>query len=238
MDWNYLIKLTIEVLLFLCLSYLIFYKSWLKSLGTEIAKLVTVKDLTTAQESIKSEFNLKLEEQKNKFNEELSLKIEPFKADLSKNNITHQVQFSVLHQERTKVIIEFYRKLVELQSAMIDWTAFMHPIVEDAEKEAKDRAERANSAFNDFRNFYLSNKLFFSKSFCETLDELAKNYWDKAWDYGFKEGLIKNGSVSGDFYIEYTKEMRSIREEIKNKIPLKILEIEEKFREILKVEEF
>lgn len=236
MDWNYILKLMIEIVLLLCLSYLIFYKSWLKSLGAEMAKLVTVKDLTHAQESIKSDFNLKLEQQKNKFNEELSLKIEPFKAELSKNNITHQVQFSVLHQERTKVIIEFYRKLVELQSSMVEWTTFMHPIVEDAEKEARDRAERANTAFNDFRNFYLTNKLFFSKSICETLDELVKNYWDKAWDYGFKEGMIKSGSVSGDFYTQYTKEMSSIREEIKTKIPIKILEIEEKFREILKVE--
>ena len=232
-----IIRIVIEVILFLACSYLIFYKSWLKSLGAEFAKLATIKNLTEIQENIKSDFNLKLEEQKTKLNEELALKIEPIKSELSKNNITHQIQFSYLHQERSKVIVELYKKLVELQSAMIDWTSFMHLIREDAEKEAKERADRANKAFTEFRDFYLSNKLFFQKSFCETLDKVTEDYWSKAWDYGFKEGQIKGGNVSGDFYKIYSTKMSSIRDEIKQKIPQKIAEIEDKFREILKVEE-
>ena len=89
MESETIIKILIEVVLFLAASYLIFYKNWLKTLGNEVAKLVTVKDLTKAQESIKSEFNLKLEEQKSKLNEDFALKIEPLKAELSKNNITY-----------------------------------------------------------------------------------------------------------------------------------------------------
>lgn len=237
MDWNFFLKIFIEIILFLCLSYLFFYKNWLKSLGTEFAKLLTIKDLTKLQESIKSEFNFKLEDQKNKLNEELALKIESLKAEISKNNITHQVQFSILHQERARIIVELYRNLVELQSAMLAWTAFMQPIIADAEKEAKLRAERANIAFNKFRDFYLTNKLFFSKSFCEILDELIKEYWDKAWDYGFREGRIKEGKVAEDFYRIYTEEMKTIRDDFRLKLPIKISEIEDKFRDILKVED-
>ena len=229
-------KILVQLILFLISSYLIFYKNWLKSLGAEFAKLATIKDLTEIQENIKSELNIKLEEHKIKLNENLALKIEPIKSELSKNNITHQIQFSYLHQERSKVIVDLYKKLVELQSAMIDWTSFLHLIQEDAEKEAKERTDRANEAFTEFRNFYIPNKLFFQKTFCETLDKITEDYWSKAWDYGYKEGQIKSGTVSADFYRNYSTEMSAIRDEIKREIPKKITEIEDKFREMLNVE--
>lgn len=237
MNWDSIIKLIIQVALFLGATYLIFYKNWLKALGNEVAKLVTVKDLTKVQESIKSEFNLKLEEQKSKLNEDFAFKIEPIKAELSKNNITHQIQFTYLHQERGKIIVEFYQKLVELHSAMISWTAFMHPIIENAELEAKERTERANKAFNELRNFYLLNKLYFPKSFCDSLDKIIDDYWNKLWDYGFRESKIREGAVSGDFYRTFSTEMSQIREELKVKLPIKITEIEAKFRQMLNVEE-
>ncbi|MFC0428924.1 hypothetical protein [Chryseobacterium scophthalmum] len=233
-----ILKVFTTVLLFLVASYFIFYKSWLKALGNEVAKLVTVKDLTKIQENIKLDFNKQLEDYKNNLDEKLSHKIEPLKAELSKNNITHQIQFSYLHQERSKVVLDLYRKLVELQSAMVNWTSFMHPIIQDAEREAKERVERANVAFNDFRNFYLLNKLFFPKSFCDTFDIILDEYWNKLWDYGFKEGMIKeNRSITDDFYRHLIKDMSEISKELKEKIPEKITEIEDKFREMLNVGE-
>lgn len=236
MNMEDVIKIIIQIILFLGCSYLIFYKNWLKALGAEFAKLATIKNLTEIQENIKSEFNIKLEEQKIKLNEGLALKIETIKSELSKNNITHQIQFSYLHQERAKIIITLYHKLVELQSAMVDWTSFIHIVQEDAEKEAKERADRANKAFTEFRDFYLNNKLFFQRTFCETLDKVTEEYWSKSWDYGYKEGQIKSGIVSGDFYKNYYTEMSTIRDEVKKEIPKKIAEIEDKFREMLNVE--
>ena len=52
-------------------SYFVFYKSWLKSLGNEVAKLSTREQLTELEEIIKKDFNEKLESYKNKLNEEL-----------------------------------------------------------------------------------------------------------------------------------------------------------------------
>lgn len=238
MTGDKIIEIIITVLFFLSASYFIFYKSWLKALGNEVAKLVTIKDLTEIQENIKLDFSKQLEEHKSNLNEELSHKIEPLKAELSKNNITHQIQFSFLHQERAKVILDLYKKLVELQSAMVNWTNFMHPVIQDAEKEAKERVERANLAFNDFRNFYLLNKLFFPKSFCEAFDNILDEYWNKLWDFGFKEGMIReNRSITDDFYRNLIKEMSEISKELKEKIPERIAEIENKFREMLNVGE-
>lgn len=232
-----IIDIIIKVTLFLCVSYFIFYKAWLKALGKEVAKLSTVEKLTQLEESVKKDFNESIESYKAKLDEELALKIEPLKAELDKNNITHQIQFGFLHQERSKVIIELYKKLIELHSAMIDRTAFLQPIIEDAEKEERMRITRAAQALFDFNNFYVSNKLFFQKVFCDDIDKLFKEYYDKGWNYNFNAQQIKGGQISHDFYKDLATDMSKISKEIREILPVKITEIEEKFRNLLHVEE-
>lgn len=232
-----IVELIILAILIIIGSYFIFYKSWLVELGKEVAKLSTAEQLTRLTEGVKKDFQEQIEVYKSKLNEELTLKIEPIKSELAKTNITHQIQFSFLHQERAKVIIELYKKLVELHSAMMDWTGFMHPIVEDADKEEQDRAKRANIAVHDFRNFYLLNKLFFSKSICVYIEDVFKEYWDKGWDFGYKQQRLRSGQLPPDYYKEYAKDISKISEELRNHLPAKIEELEIMFKKLLKVEE-
>ena len=70
-----IIGIIAEVILFLIASYFIFYKSWLKAIGQEIAKLSTIEKLTQLEENVKKEFNESLESYKSKLSEDLSLKI-------------------------------------------------------------------------------------------------------------------------------------------------------------------
>ncbi len=233
-DWT---QIGINVLLFLIASYFLFYKSWLKALGNEVAKLSTKSQLTKLEEDVKKEFNEKLESYKSKLSEELSLKIEPIKSELAKNNITHQIQFGYLHQERGKVTLELYKKIQELHSAMISWTATLQPIIEDAEKEATERTNRVNRAMDDFRNYYIVNKLFFSAKFCEFIDGIFQVYWDKGWEFGYKQARVQSGQVTQEYFNEYSKEMTKISREIRDELPKKITELEIKFRKILNVEE-
>lgn len=232
-----IIQIVVEVIIFLLASYFIFYKSWLTALGNEVAKLSTIKQLTKLSESVKKDFNEQIENYKNKLNEELTLKIEPLKSELAKNNITYQIQFGFLHQERAKIILELYKKLIELHSAMVDWTNFMHPIIEDGEKESQERTKRANIALHDFKNFYLLNKIFFSKIFCNYIEDVFKEYWDKGWDFGYRQERIKSGQLTGEYLKDYEKDMSKISAELKESLPPKIDEIEAKFRKILNVEE-
>ena len=231
------IQIIVEVILFLIVSYFLFYKSWLNQLGKETAKLSTREELTRLTENVKKDFHEQIESYKSKLNEELTLKIEPIKSELAKANITHQIQFGFLHQERAKVIIKLYKKLVELHSAMVDWTSFMHPVIEDAEKESQERTKRASSALYDFRNFYLLNKLFLPKPLCDYIDQVFEEYWDKSWDFGSFQERIKSGSLTREYYREYNENMSKIREELKNNLPQKIQELETKFRKLLNVED-
>lgn len=233
-DWT---QIGINVVLFLIASYFLFYKSWLKALGNEVAKLSTKSQLTKLEEDVKKEFNEKLESYKSKLSEELSLKIEPLKSELAKTNITHQIQFGYLHQERGKVTLELYKKIQELHSAMVNWTATLQPIIEDAEKEATERTNRMNRAMDDFRNYYIVNKLFFSAKFCEFIDSIFQVYWDKGWEFGYKQARVQSGQITQEYFNEYSKEMTKISREIRDELPKKISELEVKFRKILNVEE-
>jgi hypothetical protein len=232
-----IIQIAIEVVLFLIASYFLFYKSWLAELGKEVAKLSTVEELTRLTEKVKKDFQEQMEVYKSKLSEELTLKIEPLKSELVKGNITHEIQFGFLHQERAKIILELYKKLIELHFAMVDWTNFMHPIIVDAEKESQERANRANIAINDFKNFYLQNKLFFSKIFCNYIDEVFKEYWDKGWEFGYGQGRVRSGQITEEYFKHYSEQMSKISKDLRENLPLKISEIEDKFRKILSVEE-
>ena len=217
-----IIEIGAELILFLVASYFIFYKAWLKSLGTEVAKLSTAEDLTKIQETVKSDFNTKIEE---------------LKSTLSKNNISYQIQYSHLHQERSKAIVELYRKLQELHSAMVDFTATMKPVIEDADKEEEERNVRANKALMDFKNYYILNKVFFDKIFCKYVDEVFKVYWDKGWEFGFKSGRMKSGQLGKEDFKDYLSETSAISKEIRDELPHKIEEIETEIRKMLGVEE-
>lgn len=237
MTSNQIFQIIIEVVLFLIASYFIFYKSWLTALGSEVAKLSTIAEQTRLTESVKEEFNQKFEAYKATVSEELSLKIEPLRSEFAKSNITHQIQFGFLHQERAKIILELYKKLIELHSAMVDWTNFMHIIIADKEKESQERTDRANSAINDFKNFYLLNKLFFSKPFCDYIDEVFKEYWDKGWDFNYGQERVKSGQLTPEYFKYYSDQRSKISKELRENLPLKISEIEDKFRKMLSVEE-
>ena len=120
---------------------------------------------------------------------------------------------------------------------MVSWTAFLHPIIEDADKESLERTNRVNIAVNDFKNYYIPNKLFFSKSFCEYIDAVFKEYWDKGWEFGYSQERIKSGQPTAEYYQHYAETMSKISKEIRDNLPVKIQEIENRFRKILNVEE-
>lgn len=228
-------EIIIEVVIILGAFYFLFFKSWLKALGREVAKLSTIEQLTRLTEGVKKNFNEEMEAYKSKLNEELNQKIEPLKAQLAKSNITHQIEYNFLHQERSKAILELYRKLIELHSAMIDWTRDFQAVIEDAEKENQERIKRVNIAMADFNNFYLFNKVFFSETFCEYIDAVFKEYRSKGWDFGYRQERIKSGQLTAQYMEDYSKDLNKIASDLQTNLPGKIKEIENMVRKMLNV---
>jgi len=109
------IEIIIEVILFLIASYFLFYRSFLKEIGKQQAKIVTAEELTTIQENVKQDFRTQIENYKSKISEQLTYKVENLKADLAKNNISYQISLAELTKMRFVKIEELMLDLIRLQ---------------------------------------------------------------------------------------------------------------------------
>lgn len=109
------IEIIIEVILFLIASYFLFYKSFLKEIGKQQAKIVTAKELTSIEENVKQDFRTQIEDYKSKISEQLTSKVETLKAELAKNNISYQISLAELTKMRFEKIEELVLDLIRLQ---------------------------------------------------------------------------------------------------------------------------
>lgn len=220
-----IIGILISVILFLAASYFVFYKSWLKSLGKEVAKLSTKEELITIEESVKKEFNESLESYKSKLEKELY-----------KSNITYQIQFAFLHKERAKAILELYRKLVELHSAMLEWTAPFKPNVDNIEEIKQKQLEMVARLLQEFQSFFTNNRLLFEENICKHIDDLMEEFFDKSISFAYGRNRIESGRLQPRTFEDYVNQLSQISEEIRNEFPTKIKEVETQFRKLLSVE--
>jgi len=179
----------------------------------------------------KLELNQDLELYKSKLNQEsknfqnlLDIKLNQF-----------NIQFSKLHQDRAEVIKGLYYRLIELQSAMIDFTARGNSVSKNTQKEKLQRAERANNAFKDFINFYMPNKIYFEKELADILDKVSSEYWNKGADFAAMSEELEESKLPRDLYLDNRKRIKEISEIVKNEYPKVIAELENEFREMLGV---
>ena len=209
----------------------------MKALGKEVAKLSTKKQLTELEQLVKHEFNEKIESYKKDLNKELAMTMEPIKAALAKNNITHQIEYEFLHRKRAEVIVVLYGKLQELHSAMMNWTAPIKIVVENAKTEELERMGRANKAIVDFKNYYLRNKIFLPEELCDSIDKLFAEYWDKGWEFGYSKSRLESGQLNDEYFKHYSENLTKISKELRDNLPDRIQEIESRIRKMLRVED-
>jgi hypothetical protein len=81
-----------------------------------VAKLSDIGKITDKIESVKHEYNNKMEEYKAKLGEELATKVEPLKAMLQKENISYQISLAELTKIRFIKIEELVLNIMELQN--------------------------------------------------------------------------------------------------------------------------
>ena len=103
------------VVLFLIAFHFTFYRSFLKELGKQNARIVTAKELTEIEENVKQEFRTQIEDYKSKISEQVTIKIESLKAELAKSNISYQISLAELTKIRFLKIEELVINLIKLQ---------------------------------------------------------------------------------------------------------------------------
>ena len=177
---------------------------------------------------------------------ELNHDFEKFKSDIDQQNRNFQhsldtrlnefnIKYSKLHEERAEVIKELYVRLIELQTAMLDYTR-RGQSVRDGEEIKDARLQRVNKALFDYNSFYIPRKIFFSSEITNKLNNLAQEYWDKGWDYSFIITQLKNGNYPADIHKEYYEKIKTINTTVQNDFSKLIEELENEFRKLLGVD--
>lgn len=178
--------------------------------------------------------------------EELAQNLEIHKSLLEKENKDFQhsldtklnefnVRFSKLHEERATVIKKLYELLVKLHSATVALTRQIHPIIEDADKEEKQRLLTVNSTLNEFQKFYLVNKIYFDKELADRLDKISNEYWNTNWDYAKNIRMLREGHHTPEFFKKMIEDSRKITEAVDSDFTKSLEELENEFRKILGV---
>lgn len=163
----------------------------------------------------------------------LNASMEKYKAEIS----LHLNQQNKLHEKRLLIIDEMYKKLVMLDSTMKQMTAFMKPIIEDAEKEEKERVQRAQDAFTDYNNYFLNNKLYFGKEVSALLEKLRTEYFSANWDYFEPKRLQAwtQGQSTPQGRVDAHKKAIAASQRIASEIPQTLSLLEDEFRKLLGV---
>lgn len=108
-------------------------------------------------------------------------------VDIFKNNLQHTSKveahkLSLLHEKRAEVVAELYQLLIEFVSAA---HSFASPIeyAGEASKDEKGILYQQHAA--KFRNYYIKNKIYFSRSICNAVDDIWNVTSDPIMDFGY-----------------------------------------------------
>lgn len=233
MDWSELFKIIgittgPQILLVIIIGF------WGKKLieyffaeTIEVKKKELEQDLENHKQNLERENrNLQLSLDKN---------LEAYKSRLEILRLEFQVQFAELHAKRSEIIAELYKYLTELNASMLNLTARIHGVVQDAEKEEQKRIERANKAYIEFYNYYYPHRIFFSQIIASKLDKIQAFVWDKAWDFNYIKGQIGSGQLDPSSWKSFSDDLKKISKEVHKEIPDALKDLEDEFRELLGV---
>ncbi len=100
--------------------------------------------------------------------------IEKYKVSLSAKLFERQTRYAWLHTERSKVLVEAYRRLSAMHAA---FNLLLSPIQIDASKEAeKGRIHEAADTARELFRYFRENEMFFNDDLAHQLDNLQNEY--------------------------------------------------------------
>lgn len=179
--------------------------------------------------SVKNSFDEKLEEMK----KEHSIKIASFKTELDSLKAKENFKFTKLHEKRFEVLQKTYQYVNENIVFLSRLVSIYKAVPDDVSKEENEKKLRLNfdNSFDEFKNYYSINLIFFS----EEIESLLNKYFEVSRLINVKYFIAEeiNTQYSNEFLVDVKSfsldATKIINEEL---IPIK-KQIEIKFRELL-----
>lgn len=131
--------------------------------------------------SIKAEYDYKLEVHKDQLKASSDREIEKLKADLHLAATEHQVRFSDLHIKRAEIIAKAYEKFVLVLN---HGTGFANPIQSvNADREAQFRTVK--TYIYEFYQYFDRNRIYLPASLCDRISPLVSDIQAKIYMLGY-----------------------------------------------------
>lgn len=217
MDGMALLQMLVEiffsiVILALPIAFL-FGEKFIGKLGEKVAEISVTKVKTEIEESVKQGFRVELE---------------TFKADLSKSNKMHEIDYSKFQQKRFDVAVELYEKLAIMLGAASDFTNLFIP-GRSKDEVMNERKKRFYEAEQEFRNYLVLNKLFIEEGLFKDLNEQKNKIFSlcKSYQSCFERTQLQG--FSEDEKSKIYEEMLNIS----NEMPTNLSAIENDLRELI-----
>lgn len=159
-------------------------------------------------------------------------KVESYKKNLEKIAIEHSVIFQSLHSERAITIKDFYAKLSKLDESLHSALRRFQSV---GEPDLEEKVNKLANDFNNLRNYFLPNRIFFEKKLCTKIDnilEVAKGvFFDiTTFPVNPQDASIKHDRETVMERRQFWEKARGIHE---NEITSLKSELEDEFRAIL-----
>ena len=194
-DWS-----TIIVFGFLIWGAIKFFsKSFISSFGEKTAELLTIKQKTLIEETVRNECNKALEE---------------FKSDLEKKNIAFKIDYTFFNTERSKVCIDLYKKLIDLHLSAHKYvcgrgTGPSNSFFEGQEEEY-DKLE------DDILNYIDYNRALIPDSICNKVEDFINHIRAYFYSIRFNDYKKKDKDELRRDLDDSNKKLTAIQEEIKD----------------------
>ena len=174
--------------------------------------------------SIKSEYEQKLETHKATLKAQSDVEIEKLKSNLSLVTLEHQIRFSKLHELRASVIAETYEKLKDLHFKLCEYVEIFEPA---GGKPRSERRESAVAAHEVFRNYFQAKLIFFPKKTADKLEVINQELVRVFNNFTFEVDMApKTGGNPAEKWIQ-------IFQKLNGDIGRALEEIEVEFRNLL-----
>lgn len=174
--------------------------------------------------SIRSEYDEKLETHKAKLEADAQVEIEQLKAQLQIMNKEHEVRYTRLHEKRAEIISETYARLKKVHTSLKNYVSIFE-IAGGLPRE--ERRHIATDTYDDFKNYYSTKLIFLPKGTAELLEKI-----DRECVQSFNEFLLLVDEPSAISRADLSKWMQ-VYERVEGKIAETLINLESIFRKLL-----
>ncbi|MFC3674552.1 hypothetical protein [Ferrovibrio xuzhouensis] len=174
------------------------------------------------KQSIKNEYDQKLETYKAELRAKSEIELERLRAQLSILSTEHEVRFSRLHQKRAEVIAETYASLKDVFFRLAE---YVKKIEMSGEEPRQERYRKLVESHEKFRAAYSLNLIFFPKSTADKLDHVNAEY--------IKAGNEFRVFVDSGQYGSMHQKWGEIAQRVGNEIKAALADLENEFRKLL-----